>query len=108
MPSVAPYGAWKSPITASSLVEHAVGLGQVTVDSDDVYWNEARPADAGRLVVVRRGRDGSVVDVVPPPYSARTRVHEYGGVSYLVRGGRVWFTNFADQRVYRIDDGAAP
>jgi dipeptidyl aminopeptidase/acylaminoacyl peptidase len=107
VPTVAPYGAWRSPITASSLVERAVGLGQVAVDGADVYWNEARPTDAGRLVVVRYA-DQSVVDVMPADYSARTRVHEYGGVSYLVRDRVTWFTNFSDQRIYRAEDGAVP
>jgi dipeptidyl aminopeptidase/acylaminoacyl peptidase len=108
VPTVASYGGWRSPITASSLVEHAVGLGQVAVDGADVYWNEARPAEAGRLVVVRCAADGTVVDVVPDGYSARTRVHEYGGVSHLARDRVVWFTNFVDQRVYRVEDGVAP
>jgi dipeptidyl aminopeptidase/acylaminoacyl peptidase len=108
VPTVAPYGAWRSPITASSLVERAVGLGQVAVDGDDVSWNEARPAEAGRLVVVRSAADGTTVDVVPAGYSARTRVHEYGGVSYLVRDGVTWFANFEDQRIYRTEHAADP
>ena len=89
-------------------MEHAVGLGQVTVSGADIYWNEARPAEGGRLVVVRRAPDGSVADVVAPGYSARTRVHEYGGVSYVARDRVVWFTNFTDQRIYRAEDGADP
>src|SRR4051794_18634191 len=108
MPTVAPYGSWRSPITAASLVDHAVGLGQVTVSGVDIYWNEARPAEGGRLVVVRRAPDGSVADVVAPGYSARTRVHEYGGVSYVARDRVVWFTNFTDQRIYRAEEGADP
>ena len=108
MPTVAPYGSWRSPISAASLVEHAVGLGQVTVSGADVYWNEARPAEGGRLVVVRRAHDGSVADVVAPGYSARTRVHEYGGVSYVARDRVVWFANFTDQRIYRVEEGADP
>ena len=87
-------------------MENAVGLGQVAVAGADVYWNESRPSEGGRLVVVRRAPDGTVEDVVGPGYSARTRVHEYGGVSYLVRDRIVWFTNFVDQRIYRVEDGA--
>jgi dipeptidyl aminopeptidase/acylaminoacyl peptidase len=108
VPQVASYGSWRSPVTARSLVERAVGLGQVTVDGADVYWVESRPSEAGRMVVVRRAPDGTIADVLGPDHSARTRVHEYGGLSYLVRDGVLWFANFVDQRVYRAQEGAAP
>ena len=47
-------------------------------------------------------------DVLPAGFSARTTVHEYGGAPFAVRNGTVWFSNFDDQRVYRIDPGAEP
>ncbi len=49
-------------------------------------------------------------DVLPPGWSARTTVHEYGGGAYVVDRGRVVFANFEDQRLYRIHvaDGADP
>ncbi len=85
-----------------------IGLSQIQLDGDDIYWVEGRPADAGRYVIVRRGPDGSSTDITPPEYNARTRVHEYGGAAYLVRDGVVWFTNFKDQRLYRQDPGRPP
>ncbi|HEX5421371.1 MAG TPA: S9 family peptidase, partial [Gammaproteobacteria bacterium] len=47
-------------------------------------------------------------DVNPPPFNARTRVHEYGGGAYCVVDGRVYFTHFADQRLYRSEPGLSP
>ncbi len=108
MTVTAPYGSWKSPITADLIVSSAVGLGQIALDGDDVYWVEMRPAEGGRMVIVRRSGDGATVDVTPEPYSVRTRVHEYGGGAFLVTDGVVFFANFADQRMYRQDTGAAP
>ncbi len=102
------YGSWRSPITADRLVEQAVRLGQVVVDGDDVYWNEGRPAEGGRQVIVRRGVDGSTVDVFGPDFGARTLVHEYGGLSYTVADGVVYFSNFSDQRLYRVGEGGEP
>ncbi len=106
--TVAPFGSWTSPITADRLVEKAVSIGQVVVDGDDVWWNEGRPAEGGRQVVVRwaPGAAGPR-DVLPAGFSARTTVHEYGGGSFAVRDGILWFANFSDQRVYRLDPGAA-
>ena len=85
-----------------------IGLGQIQLDGDDIYWVEQRPAEGGRNVIVRHGPDGRVVDITPPEYNARTRVHEYGGGAYVVREGTVWFSNFKDQRVYRQDPGRPP
>ncbi len=105
---VAPYGEWASPITADHIVSHGVGLSAVALDGGDVTWTEGRPAEAGRVVVVRHAKDGTVADMNPPPFNARSRVHEYGGGAFLVHGGSLFFCNFADQRLYRQAPGGAP
>ena len=105
---VARYGTWKSPLTSDLIVAGVIGLEQVCLDGDDVYWIEARPAEAGRYAIVRQTAEGSVADVTPPPFNARTRVHEYGGGAYTVADGVVYFSHFADQRLYRQTPGAEP
>jgi len=107
-PKVAPYGAWKSPITSDLIVSGTIGLGRIVLDGDDTYWTEMRPAERGRYVIVRRTPGGQISDITPPPFSARTRVHEYGGGSYSVLHGVVYFSNFVDQRLYRLEPGAEP
>jgi dipeptidyl aminopeptidase/acylaminoacyl peptidase len=106
--AVAPFGSWRSPITSAHIARQRIGLGQLQVHGDDVYWSEVRAADGGRYVVVRRAPDGTVEDVTPPGFNARTRVHEYGGGAYTVDDGTVFFTDYADQRLYRQDRGRAP
>ena len=44
--------------------------------------------------------------MLPAPWDVRTRVHEYGGGAYAVRGGTVVFSHAGDDRVYRLDPGA--
>jgi dipeptidyl aminopeptidase/acylaminoacyl peptidase len=100
------HGSWPTPITSALVVRAAARLGEVVVDGDDVWWSESRPAEGGRSVIVRRSADGTVADVLPPPWNARTRVHEYGGAAWTVSGGTLWFTEFTDQRLYRLDPGA--
>ena len=56
-------------------------------------------------MIVRRSADGTVTDALPAPWNARTRVHEYGGGSWTVQDGTLWFTEFTDQRLYRLDAG---
>jgi dipeptidyl aminopeptidase/acylaminoacyl peptidase len=108
MSNTAPYGTWSSPITTDLLVEQTVRLSDAFAAGDSLYWTEGRPEEAGRQVVVERRADGSLHDLVPAGYSARTKVHEYGGLCTAVHAGALYFSNFADQRLYRVVDGAAP
>ncbi len=108
IPKVAPYGSWKSPITSDLIVSETIGLGQIALDGEDIYWVEMRPAEGGRYVVVRRSPDGQTADVTPPSFSAQTRVHEYGGGAFLVADGTVYFSNFTDQRLYRQYPASEP
>ncbi len=107
-PQIAPYGSWKSPVTSDLIVSETVRLGQIMLDGEDIYWSEMRPAEGGRYVVVRRTPDGRATDVTPSPFNARTRVHEYGGGAFVVADGVVYFSNFADQRLYRQYPGDQP
>jgi dipeptidyl aminopeptidase/acylaminoacyl peptidase len=103
----APYGAWPSPIGAAEVAAGGMRLSSPVPVDDQVWWTEARPADGGRVVVVRRDAAGTVSDVLPAGWSARTRVHEYGGTAWLpLPDGGLAFANWADQRVYRLDAGA--
>jgi dipeptidyl aminopeptidase/acylaminoacyl peptidase len=107
---IRPYGTWPSPISAERVASQSVRLGAVAVDGDDIYWIEGRPQEGGRNVLVRRGADGLATDVVPAGFNVRSRVHEYGGGAYVVDRGNVYFSNFADQRIYRatVDACANP
>src|SRR5207248_1435004 len=104
----APYGSWKSPITSDLIVSSTVSLGSIHLHDGDVYWLEGRPKEGGRQVLVRRGSDGKPADLTPPPFNVRTRVHEYGGGAYTVNAGRIFFTNFNDQRLYTLNPGGDP
>jgi dipeptidyl aminopeptidase/acylaminoacyl peptidase len=78
------------------------------MDGNNIYWIELRPSEGGRQVIVQRTADGNNVDVTPPKFNARTRVHEYGGGDYLVHDGMVYFSNFNDQQLYRQSANSAP
>lgn len=107
MPEVMPYGSWKSPITSDLIVAGSIRLGEIRLDGADIYWSEGRPTESGRSVVVRYA-GGQTTDVTPAPLNVRTRVHEYGGGAYKVADGVVYFSNFADQRLYRQSVGSEP
>src|SRR5215213_9289714 len=106
---VAPYGSWASPITAETIARGSVTLAEPEVAANAVWWIESRPLEGGRQVVVRAELDGrDRRDVFDEGFSARTRVHEYGGGAYAVVDGGVVFSNDADARVYRITADGDP
>jgi dipeptidyl aminopeptidase/acylaminoacyl peptidase len=90
------------------LVQGAVRFGDVSIDGDTVYWVEGRPEEAGRYAIVRRQADGTLDDVLPAPFSARTTLNEYGGGALLAAGGTVYFTNYADQQIWQLKPGDVP
>ncbi|MEO8257969.1 MAG: S9 family peptidase [Acidobacteriota bacterium] len=108
MPATARYGTWTSPLSARSLATGGVQLSRVILDGDDLYWLERRPGEGGRSVVVARRPDGRIEDATPAGTNVRTRVHEYGGAAYTVSKGVIYFSEFADQRVYRLEPGGVP
>ena len=105
----APYGSWRSPITSELIVAESISLNDVRIDRGQLYWLEGRPQGQGRYVVVRAGAGGEPPrDLVPAPFNARTRVHEYGGGAWLVDEGALYFSDFADGRLFRQAEGGAP
>jgi len=109
MPTIAPYGSWKSPITSDLIVSETMSLEQIALDGSDIYWIESRPAEGGRYVVVRMSLRGEIEDMTPAlVVNVRTRVHEYGGGAYAVLNRTLFFSNFADQRLYRQDPDSSP
>jgi len=106
-----PYGSWTSPITSDLVAAAAIRLDQVALDGDATYWSESEPKKQGRSFIYRAGEGGEAELVTPDDanaFNVRTRAHEYGGGAFAVQNGTVYFSNFADQRLYRQDAGQQP
>jgi hypothetical protein len=107
MPTL-PYGTWPSPLSAADLAAGGSTPGNLHATEDRLTWVESRPLEGGRQALVTwTGTD--VTDLGPTDFNARTRVHEYGGAPFAVRGDRVVSSNFADQRLHDVTAaGAVP
>jgi hypothetical protein len=92
---------WSSPISAREAAAGRLRIGDVQLDGGDVYWIEGRPAEGGRCVIVRE-HDDVATDLIGAPFSARPRVHEYGGGAMRAHGAAAFFSNAGDARVYRV------
>jgi dipeptidyl aminopeptidase/acylaminoacyl peptidase len=105
---VTPYGTWRSPISAEMVSVGGVTLSQPRLENGSVYWQESRPSEDGRSVLMHAAPFSEAVEVTPPGFNIRTTVHEYGGGAYLIHRGTAFFSNFVDQRLYRQEAGADP
>ncbi|MFM9941559.1 MAG: S9 family peptidase [Hyphomicrobiaceae bacterium] len=105
-----PYGHWPSPIAAKDVAVGARRFGMLQGDGPWVYWTEGRPEEKGRQALMRAkpGARSKPQELLAAPWSARSRVHEYGGGEFLVTGGRIFFVNDGDQDVYEVVAGQAP
>jgi dipeptidyl aminopeptidase/acylaminoacyl peptidase len=90
------------------VAESGVRLSMPWLEDGAVWWLEGRAADAGRVALVLARPGEPATDVVPDEYNVRTSVHEYGGGAYCVHGEVAFFSNFDDQRLYRVEPGSAP
>ncbi|TWH19343.1 prolyl oligopeptidase family serine peptidase [Prauserella rugosa] len=133
MPAIAPFGTWSSPIEAADVAAAGVTpqwldvvSGGPGTEGGSVWWAESRPAEGGRVALVRLGASGAVEDVLPAPWNVRNRLHEYGGRPWQVvgdtagtggavdtggtggTGGTIVFTHWADQRIHARDVAGGP
>ncbi|KAI8077811.1 Alpha/Beta hydrolase protein [Halteromyces radiatus] len=101
-----PYGSWPSPITAESLASGKVAT-DICIDptTQSVYWCEVIPSEEGRGQIFRQRLDSNDK---PEPllalgYDCRSRVHEYGGGSFIVSNGLLVFSNDKDFALYSLN-----
>ncbi len=105
--NILPYGSWKSPLSSDLITSESVTLDQVHIYGGTLYWLERRPTESGRSVIVSFCND-IIKDEIPPPFNARSRVHEYGGGVYCVCELGIFFINDADQDIYQVQNHKHP
>ncbi|MCR2827993.1 S9 family peptidase [Microbacterium sp. zg.Y909] len=109
MVDVLPYGSWPSPLTAAEVAAASPRIEGATFVGDEVWWGQTVPGEGGRTTVRRRTPDGAVSDVLPGPWNARSRVHEYGGGSWAASpDGILFFVEKTDQRIYALPADGEP
>jgi len=96
----AAFGSWPSSISAEVVAGRTVRFGDLQAEGETLYWTESRPTEGGRMTLLRGRQNNISRDLTPAPYSARSRVHEYGGGEFIVVNAAVYFVNSEDQNVY--------
>ena len=101
------YGSWPSPVSAASLQEGALQIDFPSAEGGRVFWVEGRPGEGGRAALMMCPADGEPLEVSSPGANVRSRVHEYGGRPYAVRGDVAVFCDAVTQRLHRVTVGRA-
>ena len=108
-----PYGAWPSPITAADVAKGQVLISYPMVTGTDVWWQEGRPDEGGRVTVVHCDADRSAAGLAARAVERAqpgARVRRAGvpagaragpGTGRTAAAGQaIVFANYADQRLY--------
>ena len=106
--SIATFGSWKSPITSDLIVSKTIGIDNIAIDRHNIYWLEKRPQEKGRSLIVGYFPERGTQEVTPAPFSVRSKIHEYGGGAYTIEENTIYFSNYADGRIYRQVVGSGP
>ena len=103
-----PYGAWPSPLSSLTVASAGRKIADLVIDDGAIVWSETRPDEGGQVTILRREANGTIRELLLAPFNARTRVHEYGGGAIALQAGALYFSNFGDQRIYRIGPRGLP
>ena len=100
-----PYGSWSSPFTASDVARSAPRIDGARIVGEEIWWGEGVASEGGRVTV----RSSTGEEILPAPWGARSRVHEYGGGGWTADAdGTLYFVDVADRRVHRLRRGGVP
>ncbi|WP_339724397.1 S9 family peptidase [uncultured Paraglaciecola sp.] len=105
--TTAAYGAWQSPITAASIFEASDNVSYLTVENDQLYFVESKASANGKNVLFKLSPQNTAIKLTSTEVSVRTRVHEYGGRPYLVDGDTIYYSQFTNQKIYRVSQNSA-
>ena len=107
-PVVSPYGSWVSPLRAEVLSSSRIAMGDLRSVDGRLYWTETMPSAGGISGLFSMAGENTGTRVSPEGVNVRTRVHEYGGAPFVATGNHVYYSNYADQRLYELgSDGNA-
>lgn len=103
MVEIKSYTEWIPQISPEDVFADITMIYKQCFRNNVLYWGELRPSEGGRIVIVRKQPGCEPEDLTPANFSVRSRVHEYGGVAWIVDEKFLYFVNHADQRLYKQD-----
>jgi Dipeptidyl aminopeptidases/acylaminoacyl-peptidases len=108
------FGCWPSAIDGDQVAGKSPRLSEPSINQGRLFWLQTLPEEKGRVTIMMQpiaailSPDSSAAptSLLPKPLSTRSKVHEYGGGSYLVDGDDLYFVLADDQHIYHVDIAA--
>ncbi len=102
MKKKSPFGSWESMITTDMISNSIIALGEISIDNDNIYWSEMRPSENGRTLLMCLNNNGEAKELLPKQFNIRNKVHEYGGGSFTVNNGKLFFIDSKKHGIFKI------
>lgn len=95
------FGCWDSALTAEKVCLDSDDINFVRPAPDGVYFINSVAGEKDKYAAWHLSNNGKLNRISADDYNIRSRLHEYGGVPYIVHENTLYFCNFADQAIYR-------
>ena len=102
------YGCWESPLSAEKVFRESDEINFLRPAADGVYFTNSVAGEKDKQAVWHLSNDQVLSRISAEGFNVRSRVHEYGGLPYVVHDDTLFFCNFTDQAIYqqRLPGGA--
>ncbi|MCH2355415.1 MAG: hypothetical protein MK319_01865, partial [Pseudomonadales bacterium] len=97
----AAYGNWGSALTAEKVCRDSNDINFVRPASDGVYFVNSEAGEKDKLAVWHLSDMGELRRISAYEINVRSRVHEYGGLPYVVHENHLYVCNLVDQLFYK-------
>ncbi len=98
---IADFGTWETPLSASLIFQGRQNISNPIPWAGGILFLQTMPEEQNALVLMYCNSAGELSRVSPEGFSIRSRVHEYGGLSFIGGEEQVFYCNYHDQEIYR-------
>ena len=95
-----------TPLNAATVVGSTPALKEPRLAGQQLVWLEQRPQERGRTTLQWRPAgepQAPAVELTPPPWNLRSRIHEYGGGAFTIAGEHVVLVDDGDRCLWHLD-----
>ncbi|MBL4607658.1 MAG: S9 family peptidase [Pseudomonadales bacterium] len=97
-------GYWESPITAIMVAQQRNSVQDLISSGNSLLWIKCMTSENGRFSLHSLPTSNTnSQELSPSPFNVRSKIHEYGGGPCLYTDDTIFFSNFDNQRLYRLD-----
>lgn len=95
---------WRPGLEAARAAQAMASFDAVTLARNMAWWLESLPAEGGRVALMGANLSGGgVAEATPADVNVGSSIHAYGGGSYAIDDGRLWYLDGRGGQIYTVD-----